>query len=530
MSLTRLRKFLAAVAMAIGVGAHPAGAATLRIASAFDPQTMDPHSLVLLYHTRIAFSIYEGLVGHDEQYRLAPALATDWKQLDPLTWRFHLRPDVRFHDGASFSADDAVFSIERALAEPSQRAFLLKGVKAARKVDPLTLDLALSEPDAVLPEKLVLVAMMNKAWCVAHGVEHAQDFNARQETYAVRHANGTGPYRLEVYEPDTRTVLKAHAQWWGRDDKRNGNVDQASFLTIRSDATQLAALHSDEVDLVLDPPYQDVDNLRQDPSLAISQIGDLGTQYLAFDLLHDALPGVAPGPDGPRNPFKDLRVRRAVYHAINVDLIIQKVLRGLGTPTGALLPPAVEGNPPELQTRLRYDPVLARNLLAQAGYPDGFDVTLECVNVPYREHVCQAAAAMLTQVGIRTHLHTQPGTQFFSLITQGNIGFAEFGWTASADAWQSLNGLLHTWDKNGGGTFNGGRYSNPALDKLIDAIRVEPDPLRRRTMTGQALRIAADDLPYVPLYRRTLSWAMHKRVKVVMWPDDVINLRWASVQ
>ena len=238
MPLSRLRKCLAAAAVAIAAWAPSVDAASLRIASAFDPQTMDPHSLVLLYHTRIAFSIYEGLVGHDEHYRLAPALATDWQQLDPLTWRFHLRPGVRFHDGAAFGADDAVFSIERALAEPSQRAFLLKGVKAARKVDPLTLDLALSEPDAVLPEKLVLVAMMNKAWCVAHGVERAQDFNARQETYAVRHANGTGPYRLEAYEPDNRTVLKAHPQWWGRDDKRNGNVDEATFLTIRSDATQ----------------------------------------------------------------------------------------------------------------------------------------------------------------------------------------------------------------------------------------------------------------------------------------------------
>jgi len=521
MPLTFLRKLLAAAAVAL---AASASAASLRIASAFDPQTMDPHSLVLLYNTRVVFMVYEGLVGHDEHFGLAPALATSWQQLDPTTWRFHLRPNVRFQDGAPFSADDAVFSIERAMAAPSQRAFLLKGVKAARKVDALTLDLALAEPDAVLPEKLVLVAMMNKAWCIAHGVERAQDFDARQETYAVRHANGTGPYRLESYEPDERTVLKAHAQWWNRADKRNGNVDEATFVTIRNDATQLAALHSDEVDMVLDPPYQDVDNLRRDPALAVTQIGDLGTQYLAFDLWHDTLPGLA------RNPFKDLRVRQAVYRAINVDLIVQKVLRGMGTPTGALLPPSVEGNPPELQTRLRYDPVLARNLLAEAGYPAGFDVTLECVSVPYREHVCQAAAAMLTQVGIRTHLHTQPGTQFFSIITQGNIGFAEFGWTASADAWQSLNGLLHSWDRNGGGTFNGGRYSNPRLDRLIDAIRVEPDPLHRRAMTGTALRIAADDLPYVPLYRRILSWVMHKRVHVVMWPDDTINLRWTHVQ
>ncbi len=533
-----LRRFQAsalttALALMVGVAAGGTAtrvdAATLRIASAFDPQTLDPHSLVLLYNTRITFSVYEGLVAHDERYKLAPALATDWRQLDALTWRFKLRPDVRFHDGSGFTADDAVFSIGRALAAPSQRAFLLKGVKAARKVDPLTIDLVLSEPDAVLPEKLVLVAMMSKAWSVTHGVERAQDFNARQETWATRHANGTGPYRLDAYEQDTRTVLKAHPQWWGRADPRNGNIDVVTFETIRSDATQLAALQSGEVDLVLDPPYQDVDHLRRDPALAITQIGDLGTEYLAFDQWHDALPGVPAGRDGARNPFKDLRVRRAVYHAINVDLIIQKVLRGLGTATGALLPPSVEGNLPELETRLRYDPVLARNLLAEAGYPDGFDVRLDCVNVAYREHVCQAAAAMLTQVGIRADLHSEPGTQFFSMLTQANISLAEFGWTATPDAWQSLNGLLHTWDKNGGGTFNGGRYSNPRLDQLIDGVRVETDPLHRRAMIGAALRIAADDLPYVPLYRRTLSWAMHKRVRVVMSPDDTINVRWVKI-
>ena len=523
--LPRLLRTIALAATIAIVVAGPAAAAVLRVASANDPQTLDPQSLVLLYNTRVTFSIYEGLVGHDEHYRLAPALATDWTQLDPTTWRFHLRPDVRFHDGEPFTADDAVFSIRRAVTPPSPRAFLLKGVKDAHRVDDLTIDLVLAEPDAVLPEKLVLVAMMNRAWCVAHGVERAQDTEAHRETYATRHANGTGAYRLQAYDPDVRTVLTANPQWWGRADPRNGNVDEVDFLTIGAEATQLAALKSGEVDLVLDPPYQDVDRLARDPALTVTHIEDLGTEYLAFDLGHDSLPGAS-----GRNPFRDLRVRRAVYHAINVDLITQKVLRGLATPTGAMLPPSVEGNPPELQQRLRFDPVLARALLAQAGYPDGFDVTLECVNVPYREHVCQAAAAMLAQVGIRTRLHTQPGTRFYSLIAEGRLGFGEFGWSASADAWQSLNALLHSWDGSGGGTFNVGRYANAQLDKLIDAIRVEPDLARRRALVGNALRIAADDLPYLPLYRRILTWAMRKQVTAVMWPDDVFNARWASVR
>ena len=515
-----------------GLLALPAAhAASLRVATAFDPQTMDPHSLALQYHTRVAFQIYESLVGRDQNYHLVPVLATSWEQTDPLTWRFKLRPDVHFHDGSVFSAEDAVFSFERALAPPSQRQFVLKGVKRVRTVDPLTIAFELAAPDASLPQKLVLVAMMNKRWSLAHHVERAQDFNARQETFAVRNANGTGAYQLERYEPDIRTTLKAFPQWWNRKSADKGNVDAASFLTIRSDATRLAALHSGEVDVVLDPPYQDVEQLRHDPAVAVTQVGDIATDYLAFDQASAALPGVAPGPDGkPRNPFKDLRVRRAVYQAINIDLVIQKVLKGLATATGDLLAPEFGAPAEAAGPRLRYDPVHARELLREAGYPDGFDLTMDCVNVAFREHVCQAIAAMLTQVGIRTTLHTSPGTQFFPMITQGKVSLAEFGFTGtSEDAWQSLNGLLHTWDANGGGTFNAGRYSNPRLDALIDAVRTELDAGNRRTLVTGALKLAGDDIAYVPLYRRTLSWAMQKNVQVVMLPDDTIPVRWTIV-
>ena len=522
----------AAAALALAAVPFTVHAAALRIASAFDPQTMDPHSLALQYHTRVDFQIYEALVGRDQNYRLVPVLATSWTQTDPLTWRFTLRPDVHFHDGSLFTAEDAVFSFERALAPPSQRQFVLKGVKRVRMLDPLTIAFELSAPDASLPQKLVLVAMMSKRWAQSHHVERAQDFNARQETFAVRNANGTGAYQLERYEPDIRTTLKAFAQWWNRKSPDNGNIDSVSFVTIRSDATRLAALHSGEIDLVLDPPYQDVEQLRHDPAISVTQIGDIATDYLAFDQASAALPGVAPSPDGrPRNPFKDLRVRRAVYQAINIDLVIQKVLKGLATPTGDLLSPEF-GAPVDVSgPRPRFDPVHARELLRDAGYPDGFDLTMDCVNVAFREHVCQAIAAMLTQVGIRTTLHTSPSTQFFPMITQGKVSLAEFGFTGtSEDAWQSLNGLLHTWDQNGGGTFNGGRYSNARLDALIDAVRTEGDPEKRRVLVATALKLAGDDIAYVPLYRRTLSWVMQKKVHVVMMPDDTIPVRWASVR
>ncbi len=506
--------------------AHAAGPA-LRIASAFDPQTLDPHAVALLYHTRVTYQVYDSLVNRDQAFKIEPALALSWQNTSPTSWRFKLRPGVKFHDGAVLTADDVLFSIERAMGPTSQRSFTLKGITAVSKVDGLTVDFKLNAPDAVLPDKLLYVPIMNKAWCVQHGVERAQDYNGKQETFAVRNANGTGPFKLIKYEPDVRVQLQRFDGWWGAADPRNGQVQAVTFLSIKSDATRLAALASGEVDMVLDPPFQDVERLKTDPKLSVTTTGDLGTQYFTFDQARDEL--LSSDVKG-RNPFKDLRVRRAVAHALNIDLIVQKVLRGQGTPTGSFISPMVDGYLPELDKRPPYDPAKARALLAEAGYPNGFGVTLDCVNVAWRDAVCQAATAMLTQVGIRTQLRSSATNQFFPKITQGTASFIEYGWTPTTEAWGTLSGLFRTWDPQGGGAFNAGRYSNPALDVLIDAVRTEPDLTRRRARVGVALRMVNDDLPYLPLYRRKLNWAMAKPVKLTMWPNDAVELRWVTLR
>jgi peptide/nickel transport system substrate-binding protein len=519
----------AALVLATALAAAPAHAKTLRVASGFDPQTMDPHALALLYHTRISGQIYESLVGRDAQFKLEPALATSWRLVDATTWRFTLREGVKFHDGSLMSAEDVVFSFERALKAPSQRAFQLKGLTTVRRVDARTVDLITEAPDAVLPEKLSYIAILSRAWAQTHKVELAQDFNGKQETFAVRNANGTGPFKLDRYEPDVRTVLKAHEGWWGKADKRNGNLSEVIFTSVKSDATRLAALASGEMDLVLDPPFQDVERLRSNPRVSLSQVADFGQQYFAFDQSRDTLTNGEAKIDGRDvNPFKDKRVRQAVYQAIHVDLIIKQVLRGQATPTGALLSPRVDGSPAELDKRLPHDPAAARRLLAEAGFPNGFSVTLDCVNIAFREAVCQAAAAMLTQVGIRTTLRSSATNQFFPKLSQGSASFIEYGWTPLPDAWPSLNGLFRTWDRSGLGTFNAGRYSNPKVDELIDGIRVEPDLQRRRAKIGVVLQMLQDDIAYVPLYRRSLTWAMQKGVTVVQWPNDTIELRWVK--
>ncbi len=527
-SATALALMLAtALALSPGI-AH---AKALRIASAFDPQTMDPHAMALLYNSRVVFQIYDSLVNRDEQFRLEPALASSWQMSSATSWRFTLRGGVKFHDGSAFSADDAVFSIERALGPSSQRAFALKGLVPVKKLDELTIEFQLGAPDAVWPEKLATIGMMSKAWAARHGVEKAQDFNAKQETFAIRNANGTGPYRLLSYQPDVRVQLERHGAWWGKQDKgaeqRNGNVSSVSFVSIKSDATRLAALASGEVDLVLDPPFQDVTRLMAEGKITLQSTPSMSTQYFTFDQARDEL---LHGDVKTRNPFKDKRVRLAVAHALNIELIVQKVLRGQGTPAGSFVSPRVDGYVADIDKRIAYDPARAKALLAQAGYPAGFAVTLDCVNVHYREAVCQAATAMLAQVGLKVALRSSPTNQFFPKLSQGTASFIEFGWTPTPDAWTTLNGLFRTWDATGGGTFNAGRYSNPQLDVLIDAVRTEPDITKRRARVGVALRLINDDLPYIPLYRMTLNWAMAKNVSLVQWPNDLLELRWVRVK
>ncbi|HET9024537.1 MAG TPA: ABC transporter substrate-binding protein [Burkholderiaceae bacterium] len=511
--------------------AVPAAAKTLRFASAFDPNSLDPHSLALLYQTRVVTQVYESLVNRDRDYRIEPALATSWKTVEPTTWRFTLRRNVKFHDGTPFTADDVVFSIERALVKTSQRAAQLRGVTGARKVDALTVDILLEAPDAVLPDKLYLVFIMSRAWSEKNGVLQPQDYNAKQETFAVRNAMGTGAFMLKSYEPDRRLVLVSNPNWWGRSEPATaaqlGNVTEAIYTVIQQDATRLAALASGEVDFVIDAPFQDAARLKRDAALKVNETTDLGTQYLGFDQARDEL---AYSDVKGRNPFKDLRVRRAVAHAIDVDTIVAKVLRGQAKPTGSFISPLVDGHVPALEQRRPHDPARARALLKEAGYPDGFAVTLDCVNVTYRTAVCQAMAAMLAQVGIRVSFQPSPSALFFPKLTQATASFFEFGWTPATDVWSTLNSIVRTWDGKGAGQFNGGRYSNARLDATIDAIRVEPELGKRRTLIADALRMMNDDLPLIPLYRRTLTWVMRPNIDVVQWPSDVLELRWVRIR
>jgi peptide/nickel transport system substrate-binding protein len=512
------------VLLALALACLPLAAAakTLRYASQDDPQTLDPHSANLASSSRITSNLYEPLVWRDKAWKIIPWLATSWTQPNERTWRFKLREGVKFHDGATLTADDVVFSVERALSPTSQMRVALQGVEKAQKVDALTVDLLMREPNPALLSHLANFRIMGKAWAVKTGSTRPQDYTAKEDTYASRNANGTGAFMVKERQPDVRTVLVAHRDWWGHKAGMNeGNLTEVVLLPIKSNATRLAALLSGEVDFVLDPPTQDVARLRADANIKVIEGGELRVQYIAFDVFRDnLLYGNAKG----KNPFKDLRVRQAVAHAIDAEAIRSKVMRGFARPVGAVITPGVQGYTAEADKRLPYDRDKAKRLLAEAGYADGFEVTLDAGNIQPASDIAQAVAAMLSQVGIKVRTNIVPQGNYFPKIEKFDTSFYVLSWGGgiTADALYTLQALLHTPNKKGEGDFNMGRWSNARMDELIQQLQVERDAAKRDAIVREALLLTAKELPLVAIHQPLIPWAMRKNVSAWFSPVNTL--------
>ncbi len=517
-----MRIFLAALALLFCLDAP---AKTLRYASQFDPGTMDPHAIASLYNNRVLSQVYEPLVGRDAQFRAEPRLALSWTALDGgRGWRFKLRPGVKFQDGAPFGADDVVFNVERALAPTSGYKSALPSVTGARKVDELTVDILTAQANPTLPLSLTNLRLMSRAWCIAHHVERPQDYRAKEETYAARNANGTGPYRLVRWEPDIKTVLAANPGYWGR----HGNVTEAQYLVVTTAATRVSALISGEIDFLVDPAMQDLDRLRHVPGIKVEESTGLATQFLGFDQGRTTL---VHGDAGGRNPFRDARVREAIRAAIDVTALNAKVLRGSGATGSAMFSPRVDGFDKRFAAPAAYDPARAKALLAQAGYADGFAVDLDCSSQQPADSICQAVSGMLTHAGLRIAYRPLPFNQLLPKINSRDTSMFVIGWTpVTAEAEGVLLPLAHTPGAPGVGEYNFGAYSNPKVDAAIDRLRVEFDPAKRRALSVEAMSALEADAAFIPLVYRNVTWAMRRNVKVNLAPNDIVDLRFVDVE
>jgi peptide/nickel transport system substrate-binding protein len=410
MTLSLRRALIAGAALlALAAAAPAADAKSFKWANDGDANSMDPYARNETFLLSFTQNIYDPLIRRDGDLRLEPALATEWTQASPTVWRFKLRANVKFHDGAPFTAEDVVFSFTRATSGGSNIKSYFASVKEARKIDDLTVEMETHAPNPILPEEITGWGIMSKAWAEKNGAQIAADLTKREENFATRNANGTGPFMLASREADVKTVLVPNPNWW---DKAEHNLTEVTFFRIANDATRVAALLSGEVDFVYTVPPQDMARIAGTQGLKLAQGPEQRTIYLGFDqdraeLQESSVKG--------KNPFKDRRVRQAFYHAIDMEAIRTRVMRGQANVSALMMGPGVNGFSEAQNRRLPFDVEAGRRLLAEAGYPNGFEVGMDCPNDRYinDEQICLAVTAMLARIGIKVNLNAQTRAKFF---------------------------------------------------------------------------------------------------------------------
>jgi peptide/nickel transport system substrate-binding protein len=511
--------------MAFGAGG--VHAKTFKWTSASDIPTWDIHSQNNALANGVHASVYESLVYYNSKtFKPEPVLATAWKQVTPTQLRLNLRTGVKFHDGSAFSADDAVFSLQRAMAKTSNFGIYAQGIDRVVKVDANTIDIFTKDPNPVLLNQLTELRMMSKAWAEKNNSTSPKDIKTQEENFAHRNANGTGPFMLKEWQPDQKIVLVKNASWWG---KSEGNVTEIVYTPVKAVATRMAALLSGEVDLVLDPSPQDLPRVRADASLKVIDGIENRTIFFGMDQFRDELPG---SNIKGKNPLKDQRVRQALYQGIDMDTITRVSLRGLGQATGALVAPQVNGWTEAVHKRYPFNVAAAQKLLADAGYKDGFEVDFACPNNRYinDEQICQAVTAMWARIGVKAKLRTLPLVTYFPMIQRYEASIYMLGWgVPTFDALYSLQSLVRSVGAGGDGNYNVGRYSNPQMDALVERTKKETDLKLRTELLTKALALQNQDVAHIPLHNQVIPWAMKKNIDVVHRADNRLDWRLIKV-
>lgn len=517
----------AAVLCTVAATSFIASAQTLRVANQGDALSMDPHSLNESLQLSVTGNVYEGLVIRNKDLSLAPGLATSWKQTSPTVWRFELRKGVQFHDGTPFTADDVVFSLQRGAADGSDMKSYVNDIKAVRKVGDHVVEIETVTPFPILPDMLSLFYIMSKKWCETNQALRPVDRRKGVENAASFRANGTGPFRVRERQPNVRTTFVRNGNYWG---KIEGNVQEVVFTPIGNDATRVAALLSGEIDVMEPVPVQDIDRVNNTPTTRVLAGPELRTIFLGMDQKRDEL--LYSNVKG-KNPFKDKRVRQAFYQAIDIDGIKKTVMRGGSNATALLVGPGINGFQAEQNKRLPYDPEAAKKLMAEAGYPNGFEVAMNCPNDRYvnDSRICQAVAANLSRINVKINLQAETKGTYFPKVLRRDTSFYMLGWTPGTyDAHNALNALVACVDDKGAGQFNLGAYCNPKVDELTKKVQAETDKVKRNAMIKEAFEIHTADIGHLPLHQQALAWGMGKKVELVQLADNFMFYKWVSVK
>jgi peptide/nickel transport system substrate-binding protein len=474
---------------------------------------MDPHFVAAQPNLTVQMHIFDGLVRIDERGRVIPGLAASWSTPDPLTWEIKLRPGVRFHDGAELTAEDVAYSLERPLTikgSPGGYATYVKPIVAKQIVDRHTIRLKTAAPYGPLLQDLAHVLIVSKR---AAANASGEDFDSGKA------AVGTGPYKLVKFARGDRVQLARHdAYWAGRPE-----WDAVSLRILPSDPVRTAALLSGDLDAIENVPTADLPRLRKSAAHRLAQTVSWRTILLHLDQYRVPPPGVTDKGGKPltTNPFKDARVRQALSKAINRQAIVERIMEGLALAAGNVVSPSVIGHDPSVKPET-YDPEGAKKLLAEAGYPGGFTVTLSAPNNRYinDEQVAQAVAQMFSRIGITTRVEAMPLSVYLGKARNQEFGVALLGWGSLASD-LALRSLAATPNPDKGyGTWNWAHYSNPALDKLIEQSLATVDPGRRETAARAASAFAAREVVFIPLHYQIVSWAMKRTLDYAARTDE----------
>jgi peptide/nickel transport system substrate-binding protein len=523
----KLQPLLLAAALALTAAAAPLHAQTLRWAAQNDVLTLDPHAQNHATTSAILMHAYEGLTRYNERYEVEPALATKWTFVTPTQVRFELRRGVRFHDGTPFTADDVLFSFNRIRQPQGTMQIYVTGINEIRKVDDHTVDLILAAPNPILLRNIIDFRIMSRAWAEKNNTTRVQDYKANEENFASRNVMGTGAFRILSWQPEQRVMMARHDGWW---DKPKGNVAQVVYTPIKSDATRVAALLSGDVDMLTDVPTQDIARLKRDAKLKIVDGPEVRTIFFAPDvgsteLKHSNIKG--------KNPFADRRVRQALSLAIDREAIRRSTMSGLSIPAALIVAPGVSGHDAQLDTPAKADAARAKALLAEAGYPNGFEVRLNCPNNRYvnDEKICQAVSAMWARIGVKAQLASENMATFIQKVQNFDTSLYLLGWgVATYDAQYALQSLVRTRTSGADGNFNFSRVSDPQLDRLIDAMKTETDAPKRNAMVREALLRVRDEAYVIPLHHQVRPWAMRANVTTVHRSDDRPEARLTTVR
>ncbi|MHB0898059.1 MAG: ABC transporter substrate-binding protein [Spirochaetales bacterium] len=499
-----LAAFIAMVGMTGGVWAQ----SVLKVGNSTEPASLDPQYSTTGATQQASQQIFETIVGRDKNLRMVPSLAISWKEVDPLTWELKLRQGVKFHDGKDFGAADIVYSIKRIPRVPDSPSSYKRNVAAIKDViavDNYTVRLLLKEPSPQLPLDLSFVYVLPSTTPVDASID---DFNKGK--YVI----GTGPFKFVEWVRGDRLVLDKNPNYWGK----KSSYDRVIFRPITNDPSRVAALLAGDVDIIDQVSPVDQDRLRKDSRVSLLSKPAATMMYIHMDSNRDKSPFVA-GKDGKpldKNPLKDPKVREALSLAINREALVERVLNGAAEPAGQFVPEGMVGYAPDLLPD-PYDVEKAKKLLADAGYPNGFSITLHSPNDRYLndEQVAQTIGQFFARIGLDVKVQALPYSVFGTAATklEYSIFLMGFGNT-TGDAARGMTAVLATFDAAAGlGANNRGRYSNPEFDKLIKAAASTSDDAKREGYLQEAARIAfAKDHAILPLYFQTTTWAVRKGI------------------